>query len=50
VAANIATLAAGNRAALKLGQQRLEDRVDVFPADLAARRALAAVDAALGAG
>jgi hypothetical protein len=50
VAANLATLAGANRVALKLAQQRLEDRADLFPNDRAAREALAAVDAALGDG
>jgi hypothetical protein len=49
-AANLATLAGDNRAALKLAQQRLEDRAGLFPHDRAAREALAAVDAALGDG
>jgi hypothetical protein len=49
-AANLATLAAGNRAALEVAQQRLEDRAGVFPADRVARGALAALDAALGDG
>jgi hypothetical protein len=50
VAVNLVTLAGSNRAALELAQQRLEDRADLFPADRVARRALAAVDAALGNG
>jgi hypothetical protein len=49
-AANLATLAASNRAALEVAQQRLENRADLFPADRVARRALAAVDAALRSG
>jgi hypothetical protein len=50
VAAKLDSLAGANQAALKLAQQRLEDRAGMFPADRVARRALAAMDVALGGG
>jgi hypothetical protein len=37
VAANLATMAGANRAALELAQQRLEDRAELLPADRVAR-------------